>query len=100
MDLIDQLTDTELEKLVKQIMGENWAVSPHTEIYAQNEPFKFYQEWNLHLDKYENKMVADHIHKKFTLFYLLEGSLEMQLVIILNVIKENYLLRKTVAEYN
>jgi len=99
MEQPENITDEKLNLLVKQIIGKNWNVSPLTKIYSQTDPFSCYQEWDLHFDEIVDETISDHQHKRFTLYYFLHGTLELQLVIILNVIKEGIEMKRSIREY-
>ena len=100
MELLENITGEKLNLLVKQIIGKSWHVSSLTEIYSQTDPFSCYQKWDLHFDEIIDGDLTDHQHQRFTLYYFLHGTLEMQLIIILNGIKEEMELKKSSQNFN
>ena len=100
MELVETINEEKLNLLVEQIIGSNWHTSPLTEIYAQTDDNSCYQEWDLHLDEITDGVLINHFHKRFTLYYLLHGTLELQLIIILNVIKEGLELKKSFDHFS
>jgi len=100
MELVNKITDEKLNKMIKEVIGNNWSISPLTEVCSQLDHNACYQEWDMHLDEIIDGKITDHLHKRFTLFYLVEKSLETQLVIILNVISEGIELKKSLKNFN
>ena len=62
------------------------------------EPFTCYQEWDLHLDEITEGVQTSHLKKSFTLYYFSHGTVEIQMITILNILKKEIESKKFVGK--
>ena len=88
MELNEQITVAKLDLLVREILGEDWSVSPLTEISKFIELKGFYN-WNLYLYRLQFEKVIDKAHHRFAIYdyEIVDKTFEAQLRRILNQMK-------------
>jgi len=100
MELTEKITNEEMNLLVEEIIGRNWHVSSLVEVFTQRDQYPCYQDLDMHVDEITNGQLTDHFHEPFTLYYLLNGTVETQLVTVLNEIKDRIEFKKNSKNCN
>ena len=94
----ENFTDEKVDDLIKHIIGKNWHLSPLTETFPYTDPFTCYQEWDLHLDEITEGVQTSHLKKSFTLYYFSHGTVEIQMITILNILNKEIESKKFVGK--